>query len=111
MREELTTSGNTLKRSSIKLADLTHLQADSKYVEAHGAGGSILLDEPLVALEREFGDTLLRIHRSTLVVRSKAIEVERHGEHHYLHVEGVIGTLKVSRRYVAKVRQQLSVPA
>lgn len=105
MREELTTTGYAKK--SVKVSELTHLQADSKYIEAHHAGGSILLDETLMALEEEFGDKLLRIHRSTLVVRSKALEIERIDGRHRLHVEGVIGTLPVSRRYAASVRRGL----
>jgi len=84
-----------------------YLRADSKYVEAHHVNGMLVLDESLASLEREFGEKLLRIHRGTLVARSKALEVERHGEHYYLHVDGVIGTLRVSRRYAAMVRKEL----
>jgi DNA-binding LytR/AlgR family response regulator len=93
MRTELTEITRGQVKRSISLADLTHLRADCKYVEAHGGGKVAILDESLASLEREFGDLLLRTHRGVLVVRSKA--------------EGEIEPVPVARRYVAMVREAL----
>jgi len=110
MRTVLTeTTRNPIKRS-VSMDELTHLRSDCKYVEAHGAGKVVILDDSLLKLEREFGDRLLRIHRAVLVVRSKAVAVERDPvtkKRHWLHVEGEIEPLPVSRRYVARVRKEL----
>lgn len=114
MRTELAEITRGQVKRSVALADLTHLRADHKYVEAHGGGQVAVLDETLAKLEAEFGDTLLRIHRSVLVVRSKAVAVERDtesGDRYWMHVEGEIEPLPVSRRYVARVREALRVEA
>jgi DNA-binding LytR/AlgR family response regulator len=109
MRTELTEITRGQVKRSISLADLTHLRADCKYVEAHGGGKVAILDESLASLEREFGDLLLRTHRGVLVVRSKAVAIERDKElsRHWLHVEGEIEPVPVARRYVAMVREAL----
>jgi len=70
-------------------------------------GGEVLLDEPLKALEDEFGDRLVRIHRNSLVVRDRIERLQRTSLGHFqIHLKGMNGeALTVSRRHVAGVRK------
>lgn len=85
---------------TVPVDDVTHFRADSKYVVAHHAGGELLLDEPLHALETRFGERFVRIHRGTLVSAKhlKAICPQRDGCALAM-VEGVSEPLTVSRRH------------
>ena len=51
----------------IELNNVSRFHADQKYVRVHHSGGEHLIDESLKALEREFPDRFVRIHRSALV--------------------------------------------
>lgn len=109
MRTELV-QRNAGQERRMQVAELTHLEASCKYVDAHGSGGSLVLDESLASLEAEFGDLLLRTHRAVLVVRSRAAELLREtgdNPRYMLRVEGASEPVRVSRRYVAKVRKEL----
>ena len=60
-------------RKGIELIPLEHVIffiADHKYVTLRHEGGEVLLDEPLKALEDEFGERFVRIHRNALVALS-----------------------------------------
>lgn len=51
--------------------------ADHKYVTLRHAQGEVLLDEPLKALEDEFGERFVRIHRNALVARERIERLQR----------------------------------
>jgi len=53
----------------LPVADIVYLKAELKYVTARTAAHEYLIDEPLAALEAEFADRFLRVHRSALVAR------------------------------------------
>lgn len=98
-------------RGSLRLVpieDIRYLQAEEKYVVVHHARGEDLIEESLKALESEFGDRFVRIHRNCLVARGEIVELRRssdghtqavlrHGEH----------PLEVSRRCLAQLRETL----
>lgn len=107
MRTELIEKSHRQDKRAIQVADLTHMIADSKYVEAHAADGVVVLDESLVKLEAEFGEHLLRINRGILVARGKAQAIHRADGQYFLVVDGLGALLPISRRYVARVRQAL----
>ena len=55
----------------IPLSDITYFHADQKYVTVHHRGGEDLIDDSLKALEVEFADRFVRIHRKVLVAVDK----------------------------------------
>ena len=91
----------------IPLDDVRYFIADHKYVTLRHEGGEVLLDEPLKALEDEFGDRFVRIHRNALVYRDRIERLQRTPLGHFqLFLKGLEGEpLTVSRRHVAGVRK------
>ncbi|GIZ10865.1 LytTR family DNA-binding domain-containing protein [Pseudomonas sp. NCCP-436] len=91
----------------IPLEQVIYFIADHKYVTLRHEGGEVLLDEPLKALEDEFGDQFVRIHRNALVARERIERLHRTPLGHFqLFLKGLEGdSLVVSRRHVAGVRK------
>ena len=92
----------------IPVEDIRYLQAEEKYVVVHHARGEDLIEESLKALESEFGDRFVRIHRNCLVARGEIVELRRGGDG---HTQAVLRhgehPLEVSRRCVAQLRETL----
>ena len=83
-----------------------YLLAEDKYVVVHHAQGEVLVEESLKALEDEFGDDFVRIHRNCLVARSKLAGLVRSADGRvFASVEGASGTLEVSRRNLPALRK------
>ncbi|MEJ5865563.1 LytTR family DNA-binding domain-containing protein [Pseudomonas farsensis] len=93
----------------IPLPQVIYFIADHKYVTLRHEGGEVLLDEPLKALEEEFGDRFVRIHRNALVARERIERLQRTPLGHFqLYLKGLDGDpLTVSRRHVAGVRKMM----
>ncbi len=99
-------------RKGIELIPLDHVIyfiADHKYVTLRHEDGEVLLDEPLKALEDEFGYRFVRIHRNALVARDRIERLQRTPLGHFqLFLKGLNGdALIVSRRHVAGVRKMM----
>lgn len=107
----------------IPLADIMFFHADQKYVTVHHHGGEDLIDDSLKALEVEFADRFVRIHRKALVAVDK-IDALRKTADGQTQVElrakppamdrghsrlGTSGTeqLIVSRRHLADLRRRV----
>ena len=92
----------------IPIEEVHYLQAEEKYVVVHHARGEDLIEEPLKALEEEFGDRFVRIHRNCLVARQELVELRRGADG---HVQAVLRSggpaLEVSRRCVPQLKQTL----
>lgn len=106
MRTEFIEKSHRAEKQSFQVAELLYLRADCKYVEAHHAGGMLILDESLATLERELGDKLIRTHRGVLIARDKPAALVRRGDDWLVEIEGA-DPVPVSRRYVARVRKEL----
>jgi two-component system response regulator AlgR len=92
----------------IPVDEVLCFQADQKYVTAHYVGGEALLDEPLKALEDEFGDRFLRIHRNALVAVAWLDSLERDDQGAWeVRLKAEFRALPVSRRHVADVKRRL----
>jgi two-component system response regulator AlgR len=96
----------------IPIADISHFQADQKYVCVHHDNGEHLIDDSLKSLEKEFGDLFVRIHRAALVAVSRIDRLERTPEGKVrvvLRDDSHDGAkqLIISRRHVAEVRRRL----
>lgn len=93
----------------VPVRDIVYLRAEMKYVTLRTRAAEHLIEEPLVALEREFAELFVRVHRSCLVARAAVRGVERaaHGDdeaHWNVVLDGVPERLPVSRRQWAEVR-------
>ena len=88
----------------VPVRDILFLRAEQKYVTLRTREREHLIEESLIALEREFGDTFVRIHRNALVARAAIRGFERatspgEEEPHWLVVlDGLAERLPVSRR-------------
>lgn len=85
--------------------EILYFHADQKYVTVRTRTKEYLLDEPLKALEEEFADLFLRIHRNALVSLRHIEELHKRDDGLVLVKFHDFGeTLAVSRRLVAKVK-------
>lgn len=87
----------------VPVRDILFLRAEQKYVTVRTRHREHLVEEPLVALEREFAARFVRIHRNCLVARAAIRGFERapgeEDEPRWLVVlEGYDERLPVSRR-------------
>lgn len=90
----------------IPVEDIRYLQADEKYVAVHHARGEDLIEESLKALETEFSDRFIRIHRNCLVARNEIVELKRSPEGHvHAVLRHVDLPLEVSRRCLSQLRE------
>jgi two-component system, LytTR family, response regulator AlgR len=87
----------------VPVRDIVFLRAEQKYVTARTRDREHLLEEPLIALEREFAVRFVRIHRNCLVARTAIRGFERAPESDdepgwLVVLEGIDEKLPVSRR-------------
>lgn len=91
---------------------ITSFTADQKYVAVDHDSGLDLIDDSLKALESEFGDRFVRIHRSMLVAVDRIERIEKNAEGKsrvVLRDDSHTGDkeLIISRRHVAEVKRRL----
>ena len=90
----------------VAVGDIDYLLAEDKYVVVHHAKGEVLIEEPLTALEEEFGDRFVRIHRNCLVAQAKLAGLDRAADGRVLaRITGVAQPLEVSRRNLPALRK------
>ncbi|MGI9272485.1 MAG: LytR/AlgR family response regulator transcription factor [Woeseiaceae bacterium] len=96
----------------IPVTDIHCFIADQKYVTVHHNEGQDLIDDSLKALEEEFADSFVRIHRSVLVAVSEIDRIEKTDDGKtrvILRNAQTAGSedLFISRRHLADVRRRL----
>ena len=92
----------------VPVAEVRYFRAEHKYVTARFPSGELVLDEPLSALEQEFGARFLRVHRNALVAVAHVRGLERDARgHHRVRLDGVDERIEVSRRMLGQVRRAL----
>jgi two-component system response regulator AlgR len=90
----------------VPVGDIAYLLAEDKYVVVHHAKGEVLIEEPLTALEEEFGDRFVRIHRNCLVALARLAGLDRAADGRVLaRVDGAAAPLEVSRRNLPALRK------
>ena len=94
----------------VPVRDVLYLRAEQKYVTLRTRAQEHLIEESLVALEREFSGRFVRIHRNCLVARAAIRGFERAAggdeDPHWLVVlEGLAERLPVSRRQWPALRE------
>ena len=93
----------------VQVEDVRYFQADQKYVTVHHTGGSVVINEPLKDLEKEFDGLFVRTHRSTLVALHYIEALEHSGSDggYEVRLRDLDARLPVSRRHLSALRQAL----
>ena len=93
----------------VPVREIVFLRAEQKYVTLRTRAGEHLIEEPLIALEREFAAHFVRIHRNCLVARAAIRGFERATGDDEVQwqvvLDGIAERLPVSRRQWPIVRE------
>ena len=90
----------------VPVGEIEYLLAEDKYTVVHHANGEVLIEEPLKALETEFGERFVRIHRNCLVARASLGGLIRASDERvFARIAGRDIQLEVSRRNLPAVRK------
>ncbi len=90
----------------VPVAEIDYLLAEDKYVNVHYAGNDVLIEEPLKAIETEFGERFVRIHRNCLVALDRLAGLSRTTDGRvFAKLERVSEPLEVSRRNLPGLRK------
>jgi two-component system response regulator AlgR len=100
----------------VPVGDLLYLRAELKYVTARTREREFLLEESLVALEQEFSQRFVRVHRNCLVARQAIAGFERAQDDEadarwLVLLSGVPEKLPVSRRQWPVLKGTLAAAA
>ena len=91
----------------IAVPEIYYFAADQKYTTVRHQGGTDLIEDPLRALEEEFGAQFVRVHRNALVSVAKLAAIERDDEGQYhVRVRDINERLAVSRRLAGELRER-----
>ncbi len=92
----------------LPVAEVLYFQADHGYVSAVAADQRLLIEDPLRALEDEFADEFVRVHRNALVNLAAVQGLERDDDgNSVIAFHGIAARLVVSRRLLGTVRRRL----
>lgn len=92
----------------VPITDVLSLRAEDKYIRVSTMEGDHLIEESLAALEREFGERFLRIHRNCLVMADAIRGLVRDADGiDRVQVEGLAEQPEVSRRMLPGLRARL----
>lgn len=89
----------------IPLDEILYFRADSKYIEVRHLNGEVLIDETLKALEEEFSDRFIRVHRNAIVQSRWVNGIDREGNISFREIDD---TVEVSRANLAQVKRILA---
>lgn len=106
-RSQLTAKvGGALKLMPVD--EVLYFQADEKYVLARGLRNSLLLEGSIKALEDEFSERFVRIHRAVMVAPGAVSELKKRSDGEVVvKIRGLDVELEVSRRNLPAVRARL----
>ena len=92
----------------VPVDDIYYFKADQKYVLIRHKRGEWLTEEPLKALEDEFADTFIRVHRNALVALKAIGEMRKLPDgRNVVYLPELDESLEISRRHLAEVRRCL----
>jgi len=95
----------------IELTSISRFHADQKYVRVHHNDGEHLIDESLKALETEFRDRFVRIHRGALVSIEHIDAIRKTSDGQMMvtlrDAPEDPDSLIISRRHLAEVKRRL----
>ncbi len=92
----------------IPIENVLYLLADNKYVTVRTQDSEVLIEESLKALEEEFADHFMRIHRNALVARAALRGLGKNSlGQTCIVIAGIDDRLEISRRLLPEVRRHL----
>lgn len=94
----------------VPVSEIAWFKADAGYVIAKHGGREVVLDrsETISALEDEFSDLFIRVHRNALVAMAKITELEIADRNNgRVYVDG--DAIDVSRRHIHSVRMFMRI--
>ena len=90
----------------VPVTEISYLVADDKYVRVRHARGEVLVEESLKALEAEFDERFVRIHRNCLVAKNRIAGLSRTSEEQvFIRLIDSDEQLEVSRRNLPLLRK------
>lgn len=96
----------------IAVADIYYFRAEQKYVSVRHKNGYVLIEDALKALEQEFADSFIRVHRNALVANRYLQGMEKDREEHwFVTFKGFDERLEISRRHIPTIRKQFKLDA
>ena len=92
----------------IPIENVYYFLADQKYVTVRHKNGSVLIDETLKDLEREFSNKFIRIHRNALIALDylDGLELVASGQYQ-VRCRELEERLAVSRRHLPLLRERM----
>jgi two-component system response regulator AlgR len=92
----------------IPIEDIVYFKADQKYVTLRTEEHEYLIEESLKALETEFANRFLRIHRNALVAERYVNGMSKNDAGHPCVIfKNIDDHLEISRRHLPEVRKKL----
>lgn len=89
----------------VAIEEIAYLMAEDKYVVVHSDQGEVLIEESLKALELEFPDQFVRIHRNCLIAVDRLQGLDRDVDGNLqARVRGAERVLEISRRCLPAIR-------
>jgi len=90
----------------VPIEDIIYFKADQKYVTLRTDEHEYLIEESLKALESEFANSFIRIHRNALVSRDYIHGLQKNEQGHVcLNFKDIDDLLEVSRRHLPDIRK------
>ena len=94
------------KVNLIPMTEVIYLIAEDKYTKIVHEKGQTVISQPLLDLEIEHTDILVRVHRGTLVTKNRIRGLEKAtGGRHLLRLDGCEDRPQVSRRNLPAIRK------
>lgn len=101
------------RREGLRLIPIEEVQfffAEQKYTTVRHVNGEDLIEDSLRALEEEFDDAFVRIHRNALVSVRYLERIDRNPEGQYfVRLRGCEAPLQVSRRMAGELRERFRI--
>jgi len=92
----------------VNIEQVAFFQSDQGYTRVVSQDGELLIEDSLRALEDEFGDAFVRVHRNALVAVAKVAEIARDTNgNQRVCLRDLEESLPVSRRMVGGLRRRI----
>lgn len=92
----------------LELTQICFFSSEDKYVVAHHNNTETILEQSLKALEEEFSDLFIRIHRNALVSIQHIRGLERRNNETYVRLKDTDSSPVVSRRHLKKLKDLMA---
>jgi len=89
----------------VPIEDIYYFHAEQKYVTVRYRDGEVLIEDALKALESEFGDRFIRVHRNALVSLAAIGGMQSENGVHHVTFRDIDDRLEISRRHLPGVRK------